>query len=324
MMRRLELRVTDFKKEHINAAEMLACSAYDEERRAVEYLPIHNNGLDLSSFADNNFSVAVIEDNKIVGFLCSYPPFENAFGSTNVKGVFSPMGANAAACENREKIYAMMYQSAAEKWVKAGALSHAVCLFAHDSKLQHEFYRLGFGLRCMDAIRKTVNIDCPDINGFEFAELPVMEFQKIYPLYTELCRHYPKSPFFMNRANKSKDEFITSAKDNDARFFAAYHKGEICAYFEVAREGETYICDAQIYVHICGAYCLPEYRGKAVAQNLLNYVITSLRNDGYTMLGVDFKSINPTACGFWTKYFTPYTHSVVRRIDEHILDAEKV
>lgn len=38
------------------------------------------------------------------------------------------------------------------------------------------------------------------------------------------------------------------------------------------------------------------------------------------MLGLDFESINPTAYVFWTKYFTPYTHSVVRRIDEKIIN----
>lgn len=40
--------------------------------------------------------------------------------------------------------------------------------------------------------------------------------------------------------------------------------------------------------------------------------------EDYTMLGVDFESFNPTARGFWLQYFAPYTHSVVRRIDERI------
>jgi len=36
----------------------------------------------------------------------------------------------------------------------------------------------------------------------------------------------------------------------------------------------------------------------------------------YNLLGVDFESFNPTASNFWLKYFTEYTHSVVRRIDD--------
>ena len=73
------------------------------------------------------------------------------------------------------------------------------------------------------------------------------------------------------------------------------------------------------YRHIRGAYCLPEHRGKGLYQNLLNFTISVLKREGYTKLGVDFESFNPTARGFWLKYFTAYTNSVVRRIDERII-----
>ncbi len=314
------MKVIKFKKEHILEAETLICKTYNEERAFAEALPSFENGLDLSYFAENDFSVAAVDDNKIIGILCSYPPFDNAFRATNVKGAFSPMGANAAIKENREKIYAAMYQSVGEKWVKAGAVSHAICMFAHDEKLQHEFFRLGFGLRCMDAIREMKEIQCANVFGYNFYELSENEFEKIYPLYVKLYEHYKKSPFFMNRQEADIGDFLNSAKENDARFFVAIYQGKICAYFEVENTGETCICDSKNYVHIYGAYCLPDYRGKGIVQNLLNYVISTLKSDGYTMLGVDFESINPTAYGFWTKYFVPYTHSVVRRIDERILD----
>ena len=64
-----------------------------------------------------------------------------------------------------------------------------------------------------------------------------------------------------------------------------------------------------------GAYCLPEYRGKNIFQNLLNYVILILSHEGSLYLGVDYESMNPTAYYFWRKYFKPYTCSVTRRID---------
>jgi len=73
-------------------------------------------------------------------------------------------------------------------------------------------------------------------------------------------------------------------------------------------------------MHIAsGAYCLPQHRGIGVFQRLLNYVIQSLNGAGYTRFGVDFESINPKAYAFWLKYFSAYTHSVVRRIDEHAI-----
>lgn len=65
---------------------------------------------------------------------------------------------------------------------------------------------------------------------------------------------------------------------------------------------------------------MPEHRGKGLNQKLLSMLIQKLKAKGYTRLGVDFESLNPTAYGFWLKYFDAYTHSVVRRIDEKILE----
>lgn len=41
--------------------------------------------------------------------------------------------------------------------------------------------------------------------------------------------------------------------------------------------------------------------------------------EGYLLLGVDCESFNPTARGFWLKYFTPYTYGLVRRIDDNAI-----
>ena len=84
---------------------------------------------------------------------------------------------------------------------------------------------------------------------------------------------------------------------------------------EVMDEGENFVTEISGMKNICGAFCLPEYRGKGISQSLLDFIISKLREEGYTRLGVDFESFNPTATGFWLKHFTAYTSSVVRRID---------
>ncbi len=73
-------------------------------------------------------------------------------------------------------------------------------------------------------------------------------------------------------------------------------------------------------VNICGAYLLLGYRGKGVYTKLLAVMLETVQAEGYTRCGVDFESLNPTARGYWTKHFTAYTNSVVRRIDEPIYD----
>ena len=77
-----------------------------------------------------------------------------------MRGIFSPMDANAVASKNRPQIYAAMYQAAREKLIKTGAVSHAICLYAHDEELQQQFFRYGFGLCCLDGIRPMESINC--------------------------------------------------------------------------------------------------------------------------------------------------------------------
>lgn len=312
------MNILDFEKQHIEEAVELALANYYDERQFIKELPQVRVIPDLNGFAENRLGVAAIENEKLVGFLCCCDPFEHAFRATDVRGVFSPMGANAAIARNRSKIYAAMYQAAGEKWVKSGAVSHAICLYAHDEELQRQFYRYGFGLRCLDAIRPMELIDCKPCAGYDFTELPKSQYHFVYPLYLALNRHYCESPFFMNRKPETQEEFEISSVQDGGRYFAAKQNGKLCAFLKISASGEAFVATGNSYRHITGAYCLPEHRGKGLYQNLLNFTISILKREGYTRLGVNFESFNPTARGFWLKYFAAYTNSVVRRIDERI------
>ena len=123
----------------------------------------------------------------------------------------------------------------------------------------------------------------------------------------------------MNREPETQDEFVVSSIQEGARYFVAKQNGKICAFVKISVSGETFVAMGDTYRHIRGAYCLPEHRGKGLYQNLLNFTISALKREGYTRLGVNFESFNPPARGFWLKYFTAYTNSVVRRIDERII-----
>lgn len=313
------MKIVDFTIEHIAQAEQIANQNYEAERRLIHTLPPVKEFPDLRTFAENNLGVAAFEGGDMVGFLCSVSPFRNAFRSTDAIGVFSPMHANGTILENRAQIYAKMYQIAGEKWVKAGASSHAVCLYAHDKVGQEQFFRYGFGLRCIDAIRGMDEIEAQPCHGFEFMELAPDEYISILPLDHKLDAHMAASPTFILRQSDTEASFVGKINRSHSRYFVAKAQGKITAFLKVERDGETFVCETPGYIHINGAFCLPENRGMGVYQNLLNLLIRTLKSEGYTCLGVDFESINPTAYGFWLKYFTAYTHSVVRRIDGHVI-----
>ena len=314
------MQIVDFTVEHIEAALRLAKLNYEAERGFVPALPPIDRLPDLYPYAENGLGVAAFEGDMMLGFLCSVSPFKNAFRSTDATGVFSSMGANGAVRENRAKVYARMYQAAGDKWANAGASSHAVCLYAHDKETQEQFFRYGFGTRCVDAIRGMDEITAPPCVGYSFAELTPDEFLQMLPLDHTLDAHMAASPTFILRQSETPESFMKQAGHFHSTYFVAKDNGQIIAYIRAERDGETFICDTPGYLHIKGAFCLPEYRGKGLNQKLLSMLIQKLKTKGYTHLGVDLESVNPTAYGFWLKHFDAYTHGVVRRIDERAVN----
>lgn len=316
------MKLVNFTAAHIEAAQELVRADYDQERSRVPSLPaITAFALpSLVNFADNQLGVAAFEGNKMVGFLCSGAPYHNAFRSTDVTGVFSPLGASGADLNNRAKVYAAMYQAAGDKWARAGAASHGICLYAHDTEVQQQLFRYGFGMRCVDAIRCLQPLEASLNSKYSYLELTAREFQEVWPLDQELNEHMQQSPIFMLRPADSQAEFLTICQAEQARCFIAVQQEQICAYLKVVNLGETFITPRDDTKHINGAFCLPQHRSNGMFTSLLNFTMGQLAAEGFTRLGVDFESFNPSACGFWLKHFTAYTYSVVRRIDERIIN----
>jgi len=312
------INILDFSKNHIEQAKEIALMNYNEEKAIVNELPPIDMAPDLKCFADNGLGAAAFNGNKMIGFLCCYEPWDNAFDST-AKGTFSPIHAHGAIYENRGVIYKRLYQAAAKKWVKRKITYHAVALYAHDTQAVQAFFTYGFGLRCIDAIRPLTALICKPCKGISFSELEKTEITKVRKMRIMLSNHMSESPCFIYPSS----DWLSRAESRDSRIFVAKQAEKIIAFIEIAENGETFATEVKGMKNICGAFCLPEYRGKEIIQNLLNYMMDKLKAEGYDRLGVDFESINPAANGFWLKHFTAYTNSVTRRIDECALRNEK-
>ena len=120
---------------------------------------------------------------------------------------------------------------------------------------------------------------------------------------------------FINFSRVTEDEFQQMNDKQKPRYFAAKANGALVAYMKLSKKGEIFLSDQADMMNICGAFLLPEFRGKGMYSAFLGYVASILAREGYQRIGVDFESFNPTARGFWLKHFTAYTNSVVRRID---------
>ncbi len=312
------MTIIDFAHTHVPEALQLVRQDYETERRAVPALPTLSalpSMPDLARFAENGMGVAALEDGRLTGFLCIYAPFENAFGTTDVKAAWSPLHGHAATGD-RGKLYQRMYQAAAEKWVRAGAVSHSVTLYAHDQAANAALFQYGFGLRCMDTVC-TLDHDYPiQSQAHLFTELSQADAGDTKELRNLLISHLGASPCFLQYAQTNEQDARNIVAHRDSRVFIAREADRIIGYIEMMKSGENFACDAPDMMNLCGACLRPEYRGTGIFTDLLHFVMNTLRTEGYARLGVDFESFNPTARGFWLKHFTAYTHSVVRRIDE--------
>lgn len=318
------MEIVSFQYEHAEEARQIARNNYEEERKHNPVLPEIDILPDLKFFAEVGLGVAAIEDECMLGYLCAWPPIEDAFNTTGVKGTFVPIHAHGVRGDLpekvREKLYSGMYQAAAEKWVREGILSHGISLYTHDAPALTSFFTNGFGMRCIDAIRpmeKLVSLEVvlPEGVKVSYRELPREQWIRLLPMHNALRAHLGCSPAFMRFPSITEDEMYQGAGE-DIRYFAAEVKGQDIAYIKLGKAGETFVSEVNDIMNICGAYCIPEFRGKGIFHNLLAYLITILQNEGYLYLGVDMESINPNARSFWRKYFIEYTNSVVRRIDD--------
>lgn len=315
------MKIIDFTKELIPAARRLAMENYAEECRGVSALPENAMLPPMDELAGNGLGIAAMDGDTLLGYLLSIEPWEPVFCTQNVRGVYSPLHAHGAVKENRARIYQRMYQAAAEKWVKAGASSHAVTLYAHDTAANEAFFQYGFGVRCIDLIRPVDGFAFPKAENCACCELPAERQRELRVMRKGLSDHLAQSPCFMKDSPEDTANWIAQREEHPPRTFVAEIGGAISAYIEMKPEGENFVTYLPDMLNICGAYCLPEFRGRGVMQSLLGYALSVLRSEGLERLGVDCESFNPTALNFWTKHFEVYTHSVVRRIDENAVSS---
>ncbi len=328
------MNIVRFSEEHIEQAIKIAMANYRMERQFVpalpqeERLPMRSLLPDMEHFTKVGLGAAIVENHQLLGFCCGYSPLEDAFGTTGVRGTFVPIHGHGVAThiigKDRDRMYSGLYQAVAEKWVKAGIGSHAIALYTHDKTAVSSFFYQGFGLRCMDLIRSLEEeleaVRNPSvIRDIKYEELNREDWKRLLMLHNGLQEHIGGSPVFMPFPLMDEEALYEHAEEG-VRYFAAFIEGDPVAYIKLGETGENFVTEHAGMMNICGAYCHPKYRGIGIHHNLLAYMIALLKKEGYQLLGVDCESFNPTARSFWTKYFTEYTHSVVRRIDDKAVD----
>lgn len=105
--------------------------------------------------------------------------------------------------------------------------------------------------------------------------------------------------------------------DADTELHVAFDRqNRMIGMVETNQEPDEMIGTQVKSVNIGEIYVLPEYRGSALAKELLKYAGEYERKRGADYLWVEHGTANPNARGFWNKYFETYAYELVRKIEK--------
>jgi ribosomal protein S18 acetylase RimI-like enzyme len=313
------MRFEPLTNQHIPEAVALAQDAYARERAHVPALDVEDvTGVltgAIGTLVEHGHGVAAVEDGRLLGYMAFFGPYGNFWGTG--MGCFTPLHGHGAAGPNRTRLTSLLFQHAAEVVAAQGTDTFAITTYRHDHEAATALALNGFGIRNADAIRE---IDRPlavePTPGITYAEIAKAEAVNLLPLKNGLVRHLRQSPAFVANDEFTPESFAELLDERPTRFFVARDGDTPVGYMELADQGESYLSAAPDMQNICGAFLLPDYRGRGIYQNLLRLVLDTLRDEGFRRVGVDFETMNPTALNFWPRYFDVYTHSYARRIDD--------
>lgn len=313
------------EQKYVDAAVELAMIEYKEEcsknpQLIQEDFTESLRGL-ISWLFQNQYGKVALLDGKLIGYLAFAGPWDGFHG--NVKGVFSPLGGSAFTGSDRGKLASMLFEAAANEMIQDTICQYAVSRYAHDEEVARSFILNSFGIRCSDGILHLTNREIVDNleSKLEFCELTGKDKHQVEELKRGLVRHLAKAPaFFPTNLECFADKYYT----DETRLFVAKDEDKIIGYIAAELDdAETFVSGYDKMANICGAFFRPEYRSKGVAAQLLEYVCRTYEKEGVEYLGEDFETVNPTALRFWSKYFSSYTYSFIRRVDERVVGYEE-
>jgi len=142
----------------------------------------------------------------------------------------------------------------------------------------------------------------------------------IIEFYRNLINHLRSSPVFYpcNEFLPIEDRFNDFLSDG-MRIFGAFDGAKLIAMVGSEPPDVFYASEDSSAMNLTDLFVAPDYRRNGIAAALLEFANNELRKSGIQRLFVTHGTINPTARGFWDKYFTNYSFTLTRQIHSDML-----
>ena len=310
-----------FTSTYIDDATRLLAEAYAAERGASPPLPAMERlggGRGRRVFEDalvevaDRPGVAAFAGGRLCGFMVESMRF--TWKGQQVAGCHEL--AHAAAGDERARLYSLLYQELAQRWVDAGRHLHIVRHLAHDAALTESLYRLGFGAILAEEVRDMTPIAAA--TGVAIVEDP--EPATLVALQREHGRYYGRSPIFLHRDDTDADilaELQNHVAAGDKLLACIGAEGYDALFIVGASklEGEGFLLRHTNSAQLKSAYIRPGQRGQGMGAALLQRAIAWAQAQGFDRLFVEHETANIAGSAFWAKYFEPFVLISMRYVD---------
>lgn len=319
------LNIIPFREEHLEDAASLVSKRYQRLYELEPHLPhSYSEVSNLLPLLQNilkvtGIGVVAIRGNRLVGFLTGWhmPSFRGK------RSTYSPEWANAADLEDSARIYKEMYSHLAAAWVADKYVAHYISLFPNDVDALKAWHWMGFGMISVDALRGLDSIQDNDAN-VTIRRAGLQDIEQVMELHEDLWQYHKEAPIFLLAEKRDRSYYEEWLRNPDKVVWLAYGEQEPVAFMRLGPADDdvcTIIVDEKT-TSIYGAFTKEKVRREGIATALLDHALKSARDSGYERCAVSFEPMNSVGSRFWLKYFKPVCFSVVRYVDDRLMQVD--
>jgi GNAT superfamily N-acetyltransferase len=315
-------RIRTFDQGDVARAGELLAGRHARHRRAEpllspRYEEAGTAGAEVQAYLDAGATGSVaVEDGRVTGFLLGAPKPADPWGpNTWVEAA----GHAVTDAETARDLYA----AAAAAWFADGREAHYVLVPSHDTALVDAWFRLGFGLQHVHAIRDVPDAPPPRrrhvaVRRAQRADIPVLA-----ELDLALPQHQGQSPVFsaghVPTLQEAVEDWEESFDDDGFANFVAEHDGRVvgsavgCPLEKSSAYTGPMRPDRAGFLGFAAVF--PDARGLGAGRALGEAVLEWCRAEGFASVVTDWRSTNLLSSRTWPRLgFRPTFLRLHRRL----------